>query len=164
MNEGFATWVGWLAVDHVFPDWDVWTSFVNEDMPRALSLDALRSSHPIEVAVNDPAEIHQIFDAISYYKGASVIRMLSSWLGVDVFLAGVRRYLHRHKFSNASTGDLWKALSEVAGVDVSQFMQLWTKNVGVSGLSDEPVIAERETSHTERETLVLLNNGLFVRV
>ncbi|KAI8578103.1 hypothetical protein K450DRAFT_249048 [Umbelopsis ramanniana AG] len=130
LNEGFATWVGWLAVDHVFPDWDVWTSFVNEDMPRALSLDALRSSHPIEVAVNDPAEIHQIFDAISYYKGASVIRMLSSWLGVDVFLAGVRRYLHRHKFGNASTGDLWAALSEVAGVDVSKFMQLWTKNVG----------------------------------
>jgi len=139
LNEGFATWVGWLAVDHVFPDWDVWTSFVNEDMPRALSLDALRSSHPIEVAVNDPAEIHQIFDAISYYKGASVIRMLSSWLGVDVFLAGVRRYLHRHKFSNASTGDLWKALSEVAGVDVSQFMQLWTKNVGYPVLRVETV-------------------------
>ncbi|KAL0074682.1 aminopeptidase [Phycomyces blakesleeanus] len=130
LNEGFATWVGWLAVDNIFPDWDVWTSFVNEDMPRALNLDALRSSHPIEVAVNDPAEIHQIFDAISYYKGASVIRMLSSWLGVETFLAGVRRYLHRHKLSNASTNDLWTALSEEAGVDVSNFMTLWTKRVG----------------------------------
>lgn len=134
LNEGFATWVGWLAVDHIFPEWNVWVSFVNEDMPRALYLDALRSSHPIEVAVNDPAEIHQIFDAISYYKGASVIRMLSSWLGVDVFLAGVRRYLRKHKLGNASTADLWEALSEEAGVDVSQFMTLWTKRVGVSRL------------------------------
>lgn len=130
LNEGFATWVGWLAVDNIYPEWDVWTSFVNEDMPRALSLDALRSSHPIEVAVNDPAEIHQIFDAISYYKGASVIRMLSSWLGVDTFLAGVRLYIRRHKWGNASTGDLWVSLSDEANVDVSKFMNLWTKRVG----------------------------------
>jgi aminopeptidase 2 len=130
LNEGFATWVGWLAVDNIFPEWDVWTSFVNEDMPRALSLDALRSSHPIEVTVNDPAEIHQIFDAISYYKGASVIRMLSSWLGVETFLAGVRLYIRRHKWGNASTGDLWISLSEEANVDVSKFMTLWTKRVG----------------------------------
>ncbi|EIE91503.1 hypothetical protein G6F46_002840 [Rhizopus delemar] len=135
LNEGFATWVGWLAVDQIFPDWEVWTSFVNDDMPRALSLDALRSSHPIEVTVNDPAEIHQIFDAISYYKGASVIRMLSSWLGVDTFLAGVRLYLRRHKLGNASTSDLWVALSEEANMDVSNFMTLWTKRVGYPVLS-----------------------------
>ncbi|RUS32674.1 hypothetical protein BC938DRAFT_474639 [Jimgerdemannia flammicorona] len=99
-------------------------------MPRALTLDALRSSHPIEVAVGEAEEIRQIFDAISYTKGASVIRMLSSWLGVDVFLAGIRRYLHRHKYQNAKTLDLWNALSEEAGVDVGVFMHLWTKRVG----------------------------------
>ncbi|KAG1335968.1 hypothetical protein G6F62_006431 [Rhizopus arrhizus] len=141
LNEGFATWVGWLAVDQIFPDWEVWTSFVNEDMPRALNLDALRSSHPIEVTVNDPAEIHQIFDAISYYKGASVIRMLSSWLGVDTFLAGVRRYLRRHKLGNASTNDLWIALSEEAKVDVSKFMTLWTRRVGY------PVLTVKKTGN-----------------
>ncbi|KAI9491733.1 aminopeptidase [Zychaea mexicana] len=141
LNEGFATWVGWLAVDHIFPEWNVWVSFVNEDVPRALNLDALRSSHPIEVAVNDPAEIHQIFDAISYYKGASVIRMLSSWLSVDTFLAGVRRYLQKHKLGNASTTDLWNALSEEAGVDVSKFMTLWTKSVGY------PVLTVEETGN-----------------
>lgn len=135
LNEGFATWVGWLAVDKIFPEWDVWTSFVNEDMPRALSLDALRSSHPIEVTVNDPAEIHQIFDAISYYKGASVIRMLSSWLGVETFLRGVRLYISRHKLANATTTDLWEALSEEANVDVSKFMTLWTRRVGYPVLS-----------------------------
>ncbi|ORX60726.1 aminopeptidase [Hesseltinella vesiculosa] len=130
LNEAFATWVGWLAVDHIYPEWDIWTSFVNDDMPRALKLDSLRSSHPIEVDVADASEIHQIFDAISYDKGASVIRMLSSWLGVDTFLAGVRRYIQRHKWENASSDNLWTALSEEAGLDVSKFMTLWTKHVG----------------------------------
>ncbi|CAO3600034.1 unnamed protein product [Absidia cylindrospora] len=130
LNEAFATWVGWLAVDHIYPEWDIWTSFVNEDMPRALRLDALRSSHAIEVEVADASEINQIFDAISYDKGASVIRMLSSWLGVETFLGGIRRYIQKHKWGNASSNDLWTSLSEEAGMDVAKFMTLWTKHVG----------------------------------
>ncbi|KAI8341908.1 peptidase family M1-domain-containing protein [Chlamydoabsidia padenii] len=137
LNEAFATWVGWLAVDHIYPEWDIWTSFVNDDMPRALKLDALRSSHAIEVDVADASEIHQIFDAISYDKGASVIRMLSSWLGVDTFLAGVRRYIQKHKLGNASSNDLWMALYEETGMDVSKFMTLWTKHVGYPVLTVE---------------------------
>jgi aminopeptidase 2 len=54
LNEGFATWVGWLAVDHLFPEWNIWTQFVNDDLQRGLKLDALRSSHPIEVPVKNP--------------------------------------------------------------------------------------------------------------
>ena len=78
------------------------------------------------------SEIHQIFDAISYFKGANVIRMLSTFLGEEVFLSGVRRYLKQHIYDNASTDDLWKALSDESGNDVGQFMTLWTKAVGVS--------------------------------
>ncbi|OAD78274.1 hypothetical protein PHYBLDRAFT_154347 [Phycomyces blakesleeanus NRRL 1555(-)] len=130
LNEGFATWVGWFALDHIHPEWDVWTNFVTDSLPSALVLDSLRSSHPIEVAVKDPKEVSQIFDAISYLKGASVIRMLSSWLGVETFLEGIRQYIQAHKFSNASTDDLWAALSDAAGVDVSEFMTLWTRRVG----------------------------------
>ncbi|RIB04123.1 peptidase family M1-domain-containing protein [Gigaspora rosea] len=141
LNEGFATWVGYLAVDKIFPDWDIWTQFVMEGFQKGLQLDALRSSHPIEVPVNDPSEIHQIFDAISYYKGASVIRMLSNFIGENIFLAGVRRYLKRHEYSNASTDDLWKALTEESGIDVGQFMTGWTKVVGY------PVLTVTEPSH-----------------
>ncbi|CAI2169026.1 4397_t:CDS:10 [Funneliformis geosporum] len=130
LNEGFATWVGYLAVDKIFPDWDIWTQFVTEGFQIGLRLDSLRSSHAIEVPVNDPSEISQIFDAISYYKGASVIRMLSTFIGENVFLSGIRRYLKRHEFSNASTDDLWKALTEESGNDVGQFMTGWTRVVG----------------------------------
>ncbi|RIB23768.1 hypothetical protein C2G38_2170265 [Gigaspora rosea] len=112
-----------------------------EGFQRGLQLDALRSSHPIEVPVNDPSEIHQIFDAISYFKDASVIRMLSNFIGENIILAGIRRYLKRHEYSNASTDDLWKALTEESGIDVGQFMKGWTKVVGY------PVLTVTEPSH-----------------
>jgi aminopeptidase 2 len=148
LNEGFATWVGNYAVDKLFPDWHFWDSFVVDDVQRGMSLDCLRSSHPIEVEVKDPAQIGQIFDAISYSKGGSVIRMLSAYLTEDVFLEGIRQYLKKHAYSNASTGDLWAQLSETSGQDVSEFMNLWTKQTGY------PVL------HAEREgnTLVITQN------
>ncbi|KAJ1508973.1 hypothetical protein HMI54_002761 [Coelomomyces lativittatus] len=130
LNEGFATWVGWYAVDHFFPSWQVWSQFVNNELGKALELDALQSSHPIQVPVFRPSEISQIFDSISYSKGASVIRMLSTWLGVDLFIQGVAVYLHRHQYKNAATEDLWDALNEATGKNVREFMTLWTKQVG----------------------------------
>ncbi|KAJ2003455.1 hypothetical protein GGI04_000554 [Coemansia thaxteri] len=130
LNEGFATWVGTLAVDHVFPEYHIWTQFLVDDLQRALALDALRSSHPIQVPVRRSSEISQIFDAISYSKGGSAIRMLSSYIGLDSFFKGVRAYLRKHKYANASTENLWSALSEASGVDVSQFMALWTRTIG----------------------------------
>ncbi|KAJ2783493.1 hypothetical protein GGI15_002573, partial [Coemansia interrupta] len=130
LNEGFATWVGTLAVDHLFPEYHIWTQFLVDDLQRALSLDALRSSHPIQVPVRRSADISQIFDAISYSKGASAIRMLSSYIGLDNFFKGIRAYLQKHKYANASTNDLWNALSEASGVNVTQFMALWTRKIG----------------------------------
>lgn len=132
LNEGFATWVGWFAIDHIFPDWQVWTMFATQNMQDALNLDGLRSSHPVEVAVNNPSEIHQIFDSISYLKGASVIRMVNSWLTTQTFLKGIHSYLNHHRLGNAATNDLWAALSETAGKNVSEFMNTWTQKTGVS--------------------------------
>ena len=130
LNEGFATWVGWLAVDHLFPDWDVWSQFLIQEVSRALNLDALRSSHPIEVPIKDAPEIDQIFDAISYCKGSAAIRMIAEYLGLDKFRAGLRIYLARHQWGNTVTQDLWTALGEASGVDVPEIMDSWTKQVG----------------------------------
>ncbi|KAF9429405.1 Aminopeptidase 2 mitochondrial, partial [Entomortierella beljakovae] len=137
LNEGFATWVGNLAVSKFFPEWDNWSFFVADGFQMGLSLDALRSSHPIEVPCKHPHEIHQIFDHISYYKGASCIRMLSSWLGLDVFLEGIRIYIKKHAYKNTSTEDLWAALTEASGMDVGQFMNAWIKQIGYPVVSVE---------------------------
>ncbi|CAF2068169.1 unnamed protein product [Brassica napus] len=130
LNEGFATWVSYLATDSLFPEWKIWTQFLDEST-EGLRLDGLEESHPIEVEVNHASEIDEIFDAISYRKGASVIRMLQSYLGAEVFQQkSLAAYVKRHAYSNAKTEDLWTALEEGSGEPVNKLMSSWTKQMG----------------------------------
>ncbi|KAG4380269.1 hypothetical protein GLYMA_16G140100v4 [Glycine max] len=105
LNEGFATWVSYLATDSCFLEWKIWSKFLHEST-EGLSLDGLAESHPIEVEINHACEIDEIFDAISYRKGAYVIRMLQSYLGVECFQRSLASYIKRHACSNAKTEDL----------------------------------------------------------
>ncbi|KAK1776597.1 peptidase family M1-domain-containing protein [Copromyces sp. CBS 386.78] len=130
LNEGFATWASWYSCNIFYPEWKVWETYVTDNLQRALALDSLRSSHPIEVPVKRADEINQIFDAISYSKGSCVLRMISTYLGEDVFLEGVRRYLKKHAYGNTQTGDLWAALGDASGKSVEEVMDVWTKHVG----------------------------------
>ncbi|KAJ8143920.1 hypothetical protein OY671_002974 [Metschnikowia pulcherrima] len=130
LNEGFATWVGFYAVDRLFPEWDIFAEFVSTSLQEALRLDGLRNSHPIKVAVMDALDIDQLFDVISYLKGASTILMLSTYLSTDLFLKGVGKYLDENKFGNATSEDLWHAVSEVSGKDVGKMMSAWISRIG----------------------------------
>ncbi|VDL88099.1 unnamed protein product [Schistocephalus solidus] len=87
------------------------------------------------VEVNSPHEVEEIFDAVSYQKGASLIRMLNDYLGAEVFQAGLQLYIKRHQYSNTVTTDLWRALAEVSGQPVQEIMSTWTKQMGYPVLS-----------------------------
>ena len=130
LNESFATWVGTKAVDWLFPEWSMWTQFVNMDTNRAFNLDGLQNSHPIEQEVLNPAEVSQLFDAISYSKGGSVLRMLEHFLTPGAFRRGLNIYLNRHSYANARTTDLWTALAESSGQPVNTIMSSWTGQMG----------------------------------
>ncbi|MDB5164065.1 MAG: hypothetical protein JWS12_683 [Candidatus Saccharibacteria bacterium] len=130
LNEGFASWIEYLAVDHMYPQWDMWTQFVVDELQPAFKLDALENTHPIEVPINHPDEIRTIFDTISYNKGSSAIRMLHDFLGPTAFRDGLRHYLKQHKYGNTDTVDLWAALEEVSKKPVKQFMHAWTSLPG----------------------------------
>lgn len=130
LNESFASWMSWLAVDHLFPEWKVWTQFIVDEQGLAMKLDALEHTHPIEVEVRHPDEIRTIFDAISYEKGASCLLMLHDYLGSEDFRDGLRLYLKRHAYGNTDTVDLWKAWEEVSGKPVTKFMSAWTQQSG----------------------------------
>lgn len=130
LNEGFASFMEYLAVDKLFPKWNIWTQFVYTEQAKALSLDGLENTHPIEVPVHHPGEISEIFDAVSYSKGASVIRMIESYVGERNFQKGLSQYLKTHKYSNASTIDLWNALQKASGKPVGKIMKNWTSLPG----------------------------------
>lgn len=147
LNEGFATWMSWYSCNSFYPEWKVWQTYVIDNLQGALSLDSLRSSHPIEVPVKKADEINQIFDAISYSKGSSVLRMISKYLGEEVFLQGVRNYIKKHAYGNTQTGDLWSALGDASGKPVQRVMDIWTKNVGF------PVVSVSEDAASSTITL-----------
>jgi len=142
LNEGFASYIEYLAVDVLFPQWKIWQQFVTLDLGSALSLDALQNTHPIEVEVHHPDEIGEIFDAVSYSKGASVIRMLAGYLGEKDFRDGLRHYLKKHSYENASTVQLWKAFEKVSGKKIEKMMEVWTGKPGY------PIVAVSENGNT----------------
>lgn len=131
LNEGFAQYMEFDAVNALFPEWKVWEAFVQEVlMGSAFVKDAMLTSHPIEVPVHHPKEVDEIFDAISYHKGASVVRMLAEFLGRETFYKGVHNYLVKYSYQNTKTEDLWDALEEASGLTIIQMASSWTKQMG----------------------------------
>lgn len=128
LNESFASWMSYKVADKLHPEWQMWAHFLDSMMSDALYLDGLKSSHPIEANVKKLHELNEIFDAISYDKGASVLRMLENHMGEEAFREGIVKYMQDNKYANAETSDLWKALS--AAMDVEKIMDSWIKTTG----------------------------------
>ncbi|KAH9923974.1 ERAP1-like C-terminal domain-containing protein [Epithele typhae] len=99
----------------VFPEWQLDSEFLTTNFFDARGLDSKLSSHPVEVPCPDASLINQIFDALSYAKAASVLRMLCSYVGEEHFLKGVSIYLKKHKYSNSVTENLWEGIQEATG-------------------------------------------------
>jgi len=151
LNEGFATYMSYAALAKLFPQWQMWTQFVYQDLGAALKLDALKTTHPIEVDVHHPSEIDEIFDAVSYDKGASVIRMLADYLGEQDFREGLRYYLKKHSYKNTSTIHLWEAFEKISKKPVRQMMRIWTRLPGY------PLVEVKDTG----DTLALAQSRFF---
>ncbi|GFT12414.1 aminopeptidase N [Nephila pilipes] len=135
LNEGFASYVEYLGVEAVHPDWQMDQQFVLDEVHDVMDLDCLKTSHPISLPVRHPDEINEIFDRISYGKGASIIRMMKYFLGDDNFKNGLMNYLNDKKFGNAVQDDLWKHLTDIQSnggerIDVKKVMDSWTLQMG----------------------------------
>ena len=156
LNESFASWMGDKAVDAIHPEWEMWTQFLTADTASAFNLDGLSNSHPIEQEVNNPAEIGQLFDAISYSKGGSVLRMLEDYLGPKDFQNGIRHYMDKHSYNNAETKDLWDSLAHASGKPVEQVMNSWVQQTGFPVIN----VAKKEGSLSVNQNRFLYENIL----
>nr|XP_033334550.1 aminopeptidase N isoform X2 [Megalopta genalis]XP_033334551.1 aminopeptidase N isoform X2 [Megalopta genalis] len=138
LNEGFASYVEYVGMDAVEPAWKVLEQFVVHDLQIVFGLDVLESSHPISIKVGHPDEISEIFDRISYEKGASIIRMMDHFLTTQVFKQGLTNYLNGKAYQSAEQDDLWDALTKQAhkdkvlstSVTIKQIMDTWTLQTG----------------------------------
>ncbi|KAK7047299.1 Aminopeptidase 2 mitochondrial [Paramarasmius palmivorus] len=125
----------------IWPEWKMFSYFVAMHINSAFNLDSLLSAHPVEVDCPDANKIGQIFDALSYSKAASVLRMLSDYVGEEHFLKGVSIYLKDHLYGNSVTKDLWKGISTATGINVAEMMDAYITKAGY------PVIQVTETEN-----------------
>nr|XP_023019115.1 glutamyl aminopeptidase-like isoform X2 [Leptinotarsa decemlineata] len=132
LNEGFASYIEYKGVNAAEPTWGMLDQFLVGDLHTVLNLDATLSSHPIVQTVLTPDQISEIFDTISYNKGASILRMLESTVGEANFQEGVKNYLNKFAYSNAVTEDFLTEIQNVVGnkLNVAELMDTFTVQMG----------------------------------
>jgi aminopeptidase N len=130
LNESFASWMAAKETAQRNPDWKWWEE-QDGDKEDAMGADARVTSHAIQQHVTDELQATTAFDPqITYSKGQAILRMFEAYLGPDVFRSGVRTYMKARAFSNATTADLWNALSLASKKDVAAIAAEWTEQAG----------------------------------
>jgi aminopeptidase N len=134
LNESFATFASVLCLSEATEFTEAWTTFANVEKSWAYRQDQLPSTHPIAAEIPDLAAVEVNFDGITYAKGASVLKQLVAYVGLEQFLAGLRDYFRAHAFGNATFDDLLAALERASGRDLSTWGQQWLKTTGLNTL------------------------------
>jgi aminopeptidase N len=156
LNESFASWRGAAETDWRHPAWKWWE---RQDAAKesAMRSDSRLSTHPIQQPVADELQAANAFDEITYQKGQSVLRMLESYLGPELFRDGIRRYLRARALSNATAADLWSALATASGQDVGQVARDWTEQPGF------PLVAVAATCEHGARTITLTQRRFLLQ-
>ncbi len=134
LNESFATFASVLCQAEATEFTEAWTTFANAEKSWAYRQDQLPSTHPVAADIPDLAAVEVNFDGITYAKGASVLKQLVAYVGLEHFLAGLRDYFRAHAFDNATFGDLLSALEKASGRDLSDWGRQWLKTTGLNTL------------------------------
>ncbi|MFK7864143.1 MAG: aminopeptidase N [Pseudohongiellaceae bacterium] len=137
LNESFATLMSAIAVSESTEFEDLWHDFYLSENLTAIGADKAVSTHPIEVPVVSSNDFFNVFDAITYDKGASVLNQLSRYIGREDFRLGVSNYLTAHSWSNTELADFIDALAEQSGTDLASWSQNWLYKAGVNKLSTQ---------------------------
>lgn len=134
LNESFATFASVLCQAEATEYDQAWTTFANVEKSWAYRQDQLPSTHPVAADIPDLHAVEVNFDGITYAKGASVLKQLVAYVGLEHFLAGLRDYFAAHAFDNATFDDLLGALEKASGRDLSDWGRQWLKTTGLNTL------------------------------
>ena len=149
LNESFAEWASHFAADEIARKHGTganpWASFSNERKAWAYLQDQLSTTHPIAADMSDLEKVEQNFDGITYAKGASVLKLLVSFVGIEAFTKGVGNYFRKHAHGNTTLADLLTELEAASGRDLSWFTGQWLESAGVNTLRAEFEVDETGT-------------------
>ncbi|GAY12204.1 aminopeptidase N [Pseudonocardia sp. N23] len=134
LNESFATWASVICQADATEYTNAWTTFANVEKSWAYRQDQLPSTHPVAADIPDLQAVEVNFDGITYAKGASVLKQLVAYVGLDAFLTGLRAYFTAHAWGNATFEDLLGALEKASGRDLSDWGAQWLRTTGLNML------------------------------
>jgi aminopeptidase N len=134
LNESFATYASVLCQTNATRWKDSWTTFANAEKTWAYRQDQLPSTHPIATDAPDVQTAEVNFDGITYAKGASVLKQLGAYVGVEAFLAGLRQYFEDHAYGNTTLADLLVELEKASGRNLGDWSKVWLETSGISTL------------------------------
>lgn len=137
LNESFAEWASTIATAEATEWTEAWTTFNAMEKTWAYRQDQLPSTHPVVAEINDLHDVEVNFDGITYAKGGSVLKQLTSWVGIDAFFAGVGAYFQKHAFGNTELSDLLTELEATSGRELASWSKKWLETAGVNTLSPE---------------------------
>jgi len=132
LNESFATWASVFCQADATEYTQAWTTFANVEKSWAYRQDQLPSTHPVAADIPDLQAVEVNFDGITYAKGASILKQLVAYVGVEPFLAGLRAYFQAHAWGNATFDDLLGALQAASGRDLSSWGNEWLRTTGLN--------------------------------
>ncbi|CAB4765940.1 unannotated protein [freshwater metagenome] len=162
LNESFAEWACYHAEVEATEYTDAWTGFANARKQTGYRQDQMPSTHPIAADNHDLHAVEVNFDMITYAKGASVLKQLVAWVGIEDFIAGIRQYFKDFAFGNSEFTDLLAALEKASGRELTSWAQEWLQTAGVNTLAPEFSLADdgtyerlavRQTAHPDWPTL-----------
>ncbi|MBN2154772.1 MAG: M1 family metallopeptidase [Candidatus Lokiarchaeota archaeon] len=130
LNESFASYFERVVTDRIYPEWNIWDDFILDSTLGALTRDSLINTFPIELPGGKPIDINTATAPIIYDKGASIIRVLSDFLGEEKFKLGVKSFLDKYKFDIANTEQYWAAFEEATGEPIKKFADSWVHQKG----------------------------------
>ena len=148
LNESFATWASVICQASATEYTDSWVTFANVEKSWAYRQDQLPSTHPVAADIPDLAAVEVNFDGITYAKGASILKQLVAYVGLESFLAGLRAYFQAHAWGNATFDDLLGALERSSGRDLSEWGNQWLRTTGLNLLRPDFTVAEDGTFAT----------------
>ncbi len=137
LNESFAEWASHHALEQATEFTEAWTGFTNARKNWAYRQDQLPSTHPIAADNCDLQAVEVNFDGITYAKGASTLKQLVAWVGIEGFLAGLRDYFKAHEFANSEFSDLLTALEKASGRELQSWAEEWLQTSGVNTLAPD---------------------------
>ncbi|MFL6108535.1 MAG: aminopeptidase N [Marmoricola sp.] len=135
LNESFAEWACYHAEAEATEFSDAWTGFTNARKQTGYRQDQMPSTHPIAADNYDLHAVEVNFDMITYAKGASVLKQLVAWVGLDPFMAGLQQYFKDHAYANSEFNDLLQALEKASGRELDSWATEWLQTAGVNTLT-----------------------------